>query len=282
MKILYLLIATLKFLGIAVLILLLLLLLVVIIILAVPIKYSVYMEKSEAIYIYTRVKWLYSIVGMDIIYNSGNEITKKFKLFGIVVSPRKSKKLKSKIVKESKDYNTTDTISKQKKEETIKNKKISIKEGQEDTSTRTKTKTKIKKSKEKKGSLKETIAQIQSFGYKRELIADTISWGGKLLKSISPSTLHMEIEIGKEDPADTGQLIAAVSALYPLYYTFMSIVGNYEKECFYGKLETNGDITLGRFIYDLIKYIRMESVKQFIKFARENRKGKKHGRKATK
>ena len=91
----------------------------------------------------------------------------------------------------------------------------------------------------------------------------------------------MEVEIGKEDPADTGQLIAMLSALYPLYYSFASIVGNYEKECFYGKLEANGSFTLGRLIYEIIRYIRTTSVKQLIKFIRKDRKGNKDGRKVT-
>ncbi len=273
MKILYLLIAALKFLGIAFLLLLLLVLLIVIIILTVPIRYSVYLNKSEDMYVYTKIKWLYSIIGMDIIYNSGSKTTKTLKLFGRPFVPQKFKRLKRKIVKKAVHTIDMDNIHNQQENANTSKKS---QDNQEDSPK------KKKKSNNKKSGIKELIGQIQLFRHKKELFADTISWIGNLLKNLVPSTLYMEIEIGREDPADTGQLIATVSALYPLYYSFANIVGNYEKECFYAKIELNGDITLGRCIYDLIKYIRTSSVKALIKFTRENRKGKKDGRKVTK
>lgn len=284
MKILYLLLAVLKFLGIGFLILLLLLLFLVIIILTVPIKYSVYINKSDEIYVFTTLRWLYSMLGMDIIYESGSEITKRIKLFGIVISPKKVKKLKTKssdiqipkeIVPDSKEKNS--------KEEDKKVKKT--KDSQKETTSKDKKDKKEKKSKKakkKKTGLKDIIAQIQSYKHKKELIADTIKWIGMIFKRLWPKTIQMEIEIGKEDPAETGQLIGMLSALIPLYYSFASIVGNYEKECFYGKLEAKGDIGLGKFVYDFTKYIRTTSVKELIKLIRKNRKGKENGRKVTK
>lgn len=261
MKILYLLIATLKFLGITILLLLLLLLLSVIIILIVPIKYSVYVNKSEDIYLHTTVKWLYSIVGMDIIYNSGSEITTKFKLFGIGIGRKKPNKFKK--PQELKTTVKPEVKLDTKPDEPIPTRKREVRP-------------------EKKGRFKDVINQIQAYTYKKELLTDTISWVGKILKRIRPSTLYMEIEIGKEDPADTGQLIGMISALYPLYYSFATIIGNYEKECFYGKINAKGHITLGQIVYDLIKYIRTKSVKQLIKFIKKDRKGKKDERKIRK
>lgn len=297
MKILYLLIATLKFLAVAILILLLLLLLLVIIILMVPIKYRVYINKSEQIEVDATVKWLYSIVSMDIIYNSNDEMIRRFKIFGKVIGPRKPKKVrKSKRIRKSKKVKeaikTDDSYMKPIKDqkeavgqrESIEgHPKVEVEKDKKDKKVKkTKKAKKEKKVKKEKDTLKERINKIQSFTYKKELVADTFVLIKKLLKHLLPSTLYTEIEIGKEDPADTGQLIAKLSAFYPIYYSFASFVGNYEKECFYVKLDASGDIIIGKLVYETIKYIRKTSVKQVIKFIRKDRKGKNHGRKTAK
>lgn len=272
MKILYLLIAVLKFLGIAILIVLLLLLLLVLIILTVPIKYRIYINKSDETYALASLRWLYFVAGMDIIYESGSEITTKFKLFGKVVGAKKPKKYKQ---SKQKDVRKSDHhIAMDKTSERLVTKEQDKKEDKKENIKKSNKTTKSKKSKKKKGGLKEIIAQIQSFYYKKQLLADTINWIGKVFKRIWPSAIYMEIEVGKEDPADTGQLIALLSAFYPLHYSFASIIGNYEKECFYAKIDAKGDIVLGKLVYDFIKYIRTTSAKQLIKFIRKIRKGK--------
>ncbi len=276
MKILYLLIATLKFLGVAILILVLLLLLLVIIVLTVPIKYKVYINKSEQTNVDATLKWLYSIINVDIIYNSNGETIRKIKIFGRAIGPRKPKKVrKSKKINLRKKSDDTYLNVVQAHKEQVKQKKNP--EGPPKKKNK-----KQKQTKKEKKDFKDTMRQVQSFTYKKELLTDTFVLIKRLLKDILPSRLYMEVEIGKEDPADTGQLIAKVSAFYPIYYSFASFVGNYEKECFYVKLDASGHIILGKLVYEIIRYIRKTSVKQFIKFIRKDRKGKNHGRKTAK
>ncbi len=258
MKVLYLIIAVLKFLGIAILLLLLLLLFLVIIIMTVPVKYSIYIDKSEDIYASTNFKWLYSIVSLDIIYDSDNEITNIFKLFGRKINRHKLQKLLSKFAKKADDTDI-EKIQEVKKVEEIEE----ISKAQE-----------TKVNKDKTNNTKSMISQINSFAYKKELVVDTLELVRSILKNIRPSSIYAEVEIGKDDPADTGQLLAIISALYPLYYSFANIAGNYEKECFYVKIEASGKISVRKFVYDFIKYIRIKSVKELMKFTKGKRKGK--------
>ena len=281
MKILYLLVAALKFVGILILVLLLLLLLIIMIILAVPIKYRISVNKSEEIDMDANIKWLYSAVNMDILYNSKDKVKKKLKLFGFKLDLNKPKKVKT--FKESKGKKSQEKASVKLPRETPR--EIPTKLPKEDSPkqpsyTGKEEPQKVKTN--KKTGIKEMMNQIQAFDYKRDLLSDTIGWIGDLFKSIGPEYFYIYLEIGREDPADTGQLMALLSALYPYYYPAINIVGNYEKECLYGKLDISGDAVIGRLIYDFIKYIRTPSMKELIKIIRESRKGKGNGRKTSK
>lgn len=293
MNILYLLMTMLKLIGITLLIILLVLLITIIAILLVPIKYYVYIHKQDTMYASTEIKWLYSIIALEIIYNEDQSITKLVKLFGKRVFPFKIKKTtKTKNIKKTKQQNKVEkevkiirhnkipimqkTQSTEKVQETQKTKKQIKKE--------TKKQKKIKrqrKTKKNKISFKKISNQILDFQYKKELLSDTIGWIRDILKEIKPSKLSANLEIGRDDPAATGSLMGMLATLYPFYYANINIIGNYEKECLYGTLKASGDLTLGRFLYDFIKYIRKTSVKQMIKFIWRDRKENKHGRKTT-
>lgn len=275
MKILYLLMTILKFLGISILILFILFLFLFIIILTVPIKYNIYVKKREKIYAYTKIKWLSSIVSIDIVYDSDNEMEMIFKLFGIVIKP---KKRKTKVKKPRQAINEKETNKSQEDMKEVYNKKT-LKKMKERPQKSVRKRNKKATSKNK---IKNIITQIQSFTYKKELLVDTIKWIRRVFKALSPNNLLVDIEIGREDPAETGWLMAIIWILYPYYYPSVNIVANYDKECFYGEVSTNGTIVLGRLIYDFLKYIRTQSVKELIVTIRRNRKGKVHGRKTGK
>lgn len=253
MNLLYLLIAILKFVGITLLIITLVLLFIIMLILLVPIKYQLYINKQDTIYVSTYIKWLFSFIGLEIVYKSEEETRRFISLCGKRVFTFKDK-------------------SKAKKKESQKQAK-ERKKGKKEK--------KVKKEKHKKEKSKNILKQVKNFHYKKELLEDTMIWIKKILEEIKPSKLYVDLEIGKDDPADTGKLIAKLSILYPFFHSIINIKGNYEKECFYAILETSGDITLGKFAYDFIQYIRTESVRQMIKFIKENRREKKDGRKIT-
>lgn len=287
MNILYLLMTMLKLIGITLLIILLVLLITIIVILIVPIKYYVYIHKQKAMYASTEIKWLYSIITFKIIYNEDKSITKSVKLFGKKVFPFKIKK----IIKTKKQNKVKKEVETAKFNKTLIRHNTQINKKDQEIQSR---KTQIKKETKKQGNIKKHVKtkkdkinfkkisnQILDFQYKKELLSDTIGWIRNILKEIKPSKLSANLEIGGDDPAATGSLMGILAVLYPFYYSNINIIGNYEKECLYGTLKASGDLTLGRFLYDFIKYIRKKSVKQMIKFIRRDRKENKHGRKTT-
>jgi len=277
MNLLYLLIAILKIIGITLLIITLVLLFIIMLILFVPIKYKLYINKQDTIYASTYINWLYSIIGLEIIYESDQPMDRFIKLFGKRIfsikdeNQKKEEKLeKDKLRKKKVKNNQRKEIKEEKISKKIKTKKKKIKNKKQ----------KIK-SKKQKSKLKDIFKQITSFNYKKELLEDTLLWIKKILKEIMPSKLYVDLEIGKDDPADTGELIGKLAILYPFYYSIATIKGNYDKKCFYAILDASGDIYLGKVLYDFIQYIRTQSVKQMMKFIKENRREKKDGRKVT-
>lgn len=271
MNILYLLMTVLKFIGIIILIILITLLIIIISVLIIPIEYQVYINKQDSIYAKTDMRWLYSIMALEIIYDQDQIVHKTLKIFGKKVFPFKRKQVRQ--PKEYKQSAKPPKPVKQVKEKQRTNVNKTIKP-----SKHVKDKEKPKKKKTKSKNL---LNNILDFKYKRELLEDTIEWIGKVLREIMPSKFFLSLEIGKDDPADTGQLIGMLAVLYPFYYSNINITGNYEKECFYGILKARGGFTLGKILYDFIKYVRKMSVGQMIKFIRQGRREKKHGRKVT-
>lgn len=265
MNLLYLLIAILKIIGIALLIITLVLLFIIMLILFVPIKYKLYINKQDTIYASTYINWLYSIIGLEIIYESDQPINRFIKLFGkriFFIKDKNQKKEKTLTKKKVKNTQRKEIkIEKKSKNKKVKKQKI--------------------KNKKQKSKLKDIFKLIKTFNHKKELLEDTFLWIKRILKEIIPSKLYVDLEIGKEDPADTGELLGKLAILYPFYYSFVKIKGNYEKKCFYAILDASGDICLGKLLYDFIQYIRTQSVKQMIKFIKENRKEKKDGRKVA-
>lgn len=239
MNILYLLLAILKIVGIMIMSLFLILMVMIIVVLSVPIHYKLYINKKEEVSAKIYIRWLYPIISFRYLYNSAKLGKMNFKLFGKRIDPKKRDCTYSADEKES---STTVTP---KPKNIPKNKSI--------------------------------IKKVVSFKYKREFIVDTLHFMIKILKHILPSDLDLQLEIGKEDPAETGKLMGVISMCYPLYYPFMNIRGNYEKECFYGTIQADGSIILGKLLYEIIKYIRLQSVKQLFKSIKTSRKDNKYG-----
>ena len=237
MNILYLLLAILKIVGVMIISLFLILIVMIIVVLSVPIHYKVDINKKEETSAKLYIRWLYPFVSYHYLYNSDKLVQMNFRLLGKRITPKKKDHIKTPKEKEG--------SATPRPRNRVKNKSI--------------------------------IKKIVSFQYKREFIVDTFHFFIKIIQEMVPSTLDLQLEIGKENPAETGRLMGVISMCYPLYYPFMSIRGNYEKECFYGIIKADGSIVLGKFLYEFIKYIRLESVKQLFKSIKTSRKDNKYG-----
>ena len=88
----------------------------------------------------------------------------------------------------------------------------------------------------------------------------------KLFFAIGPKNFSFELVLGEEDPADTGELIAKVTMLFPLYYRYGVIRGNYERSCKEGGFLAEGKIRLGTLIKLLIGFLSKQSVRKMIKY----------------
>ena len=137
-----------------------------------------------------------------------------------------------------------------------------------------------------KPEAKETTQQISWSDWKAILL-DKRTYGAiqeivvciwHILKELAPNEWDFEVVVGKEEPADTGELIAKLTMLYPIYYTHGIIRGNYEKECLEGGFLIKGKFTLGSVVWHILKCILSQPVwwliKKIVNLRKEDKNGK--------
>lgn len=88
-----------------------------------------------------------------------------------------------------------------------------------------------------------------------------------LLKKYGPKHMKADVAYGMEDPAATGQVLAVLSVLPFLYYDKVSIMPDFEAECFYieGSWDIKGRIQVIHLLKAAIQIWRNPDVKHFIK-----------------
>lgn len=88
-----------------------------------------------------------------------------------------------------------------------------------------------------------------------------------LLKKYGPKHMKADVAYGMEDPAATGQVLAALSVLPFLYYDKVSIMPDFEAEHFYieGSWDIRGRIQVIHLLKAAIQIWRNPDVKHFIK-----------------
>ena len=137
-----------------------------------------------------------------------------------------------------------------------------------------------------KQEAKETTRQIPWSEWKAVLL-DKRTYGAiqeivvciwRILKELAPNEWDFEVVVGKEEPADTGELIAKLTMLYPIYYTHGIIRGNYEKECLEGGFLIKGKFTLGSVVWHILRCILSQPVwwliKKIVNLRKEDENGK--------
>ena len=85
-----------------------------------------------------------------------------------------------------------------------------------------------------------------------------------ILKVIAPKEWDFELVVGTGDPGDTGELIAKLTLLYPLYYNHGIIRGEYEKQCLMGGFLIKGKFRLGQIVIRLIHLGLQKDVRTLI------------------
>lgn len=107
----------------------------------------------------------------------------------------------------------------------------------------------------------------------KSIIVCTLVFIKDLLVYISPREYSFEIVVGKDDPSDTGELVAKLIMMYPFYYKHGIIRGDYENEGIKGGCLLEGKLRLGGIIGLVIKFLLRTPVRTFLKNILYNKRG---------
>lgn len=95
---------------------------------------------------------------------------------------------------------------------------------------------------------------------------------------VFPNEWDFEVVIGEGDPADTGEMIAKLTMLYPLYYRHGIIRGAYDRECLEGGFLARGKFRIGKILGYIIACLLHKQVRSFIRSIMVLRKEEKNGK----
>ncbi len=98
---------------------------------------------------------------------------------------------------------------------------------------------------------------------------------GKILKGFLPKKISGRINYGSDDIYKTGETLAILSAVYPLYQGKVDIIPNFEEKALDGHLELAGRIRTASIVGSGLKLILNKNVKYVIGFFKN--KDKKEG-----
>ena len=133
--------------------------------------------------------------------------------------------------------------------------------------------------KKKAEEIIEKVTDISNTVFKWvSFITDSDNWegivfmlknAGDLIKKLLPKKIEGEIDIGLDDPARTGQAVAALSVLYPVYADDLKVTPYFEEEILQGNVDIAGRLHLIYVVLIAIKILLHKNSMNVIKFVRE-------------
>lgn len=253
------------------------LLLIILAILFASIKYRVKIIHQDNIYLKGKIKWLFSILYIPILYEK-DKLSIKVKIFGIIIfnnekvkKPKKSKetkkknkviksntKNKRKNIKESIDSNKANNyVTKKVIEDNNKNKEQTIKSQQEIYNKKTikdKVKDKINLLIQKLKDFLEKVRKIISDVKRiKNFINNPTNKSGinkvketfvKFLKHIKPKKIKSFTKFGFDTPSTTGQVLGIISAFGIGLGKDIKIIPDFTDEVFEGEHYAKGRIRI--------------------------------------
>lgn len=122
--------------------------------------------------------------------------------------------------------------------------------------------------------IKLTIKSIcDKIRYWKEFLADEITKDAiwlirghliKMLKHILPKKAKGQIVYGFEDPCTTGQVLAGISVIYPVYYKHLTIQPDFTEAVFYGNVDLKGRIYPAYMLRSVLAILINENVRHII------------------
>ncbi|MDF2612589.1 MAG: hypothetical protein K0S71_375 [Clostridia bacterium] len=223
---------------------------ILLVVLLAPIKYDCIFEKYDDAYFRLRVSFL-SFIKASWVFENGKQDT-RIKVLGKVVYR----------------YHTDDfeEVAKEAVENTTDNAKVVSKEVVEEESD--------ERGESKSGTtkwrvMKDLLLDERFFA----LIKDILVAVKRILRWLKPSKLSFELAIGREDPADTGELIAGLTLLYPWYYRYGVVEGSYDEEGVWGNIYAKGRFYLVTLVKIVILFIIKKETRDYIHLLLKTRKG---------
>ncbi len=129
-----------------------------------------------------------------------------------------------------------------------------------------------------KGGITKSIKEVMAIPQFAEILKSTFKLIKELIIYIGPKEWSFELIIGREDPADTGELMAKLIMLYPWYYQHGVIEGNYEAAGIWGGFLAEGKFCIGGIIRRIIVFLWYRPVRESIKLILSQRKEEKDGK----
>nr|WP_302596132.1 hypothetical protein [uncultured Cellulosilyticum sp.] len=99
-----------------------------------------------------------------------------------------------------------------------------------------------------------------------------------IIKYILPREWSYEVIIGGQDPAQTGELIAKLTMLYPLYYKHGIVKGDFERNGIWGGFLAKGKFNLFGILKRIVIFLCRPVVREYIRLILRIRKEEKDGK----
>ncbi|WP_157047652.1 hypothetical protein [Cellulosilyticum ruminicola] len=110
-----------------------------------------------------------------------------------------------------------------------------------------------------------------------QLVREILRLLKSILKYVLPRKWSYELVIGKDDPADTGELIAKLTMAYQLYYKHGIIRGDFEKSGIWGGFLAKGRFSIVGILKRIISFTLKPVVRKYIRLVLKIRKEEKYG-----
>lgn len=278
--------------------------LLIVLILTLPIDYCAEFEKINEIVFKTKVRIFY-IATMQFGYTEENSDF-IIKVFGRQINKRTKHIEQEEIKQEAEkkvEKETKKEVKRERKQEvkqevkpeisnTFEEKKVNNKEFSRVDVTSRKPDKKTEKTSKKQVPIREESIKDQSNNF-RELWANIkMLWqdeyrkgftrGTKrlivdLFSELKPDSIYFNLLIGRENPADTGELLALITMLYPLYARYGVIQADFEEEGIWGEVKARGRLRLYRLIKPFVVFGLNKSVRNYVKIILNIRKDDSNG-----
>lgn len=306
MGILTFLLTLLKIIGIVLLVVILFFIVVITLILTIPIKYNFRAEKTDKLYANLELTWFFKIIYFRYKINNKCKMV-LLKIFGKTFY--RDREIFNNSISQEYNVEETEFTKEPPLEETALNKEQVLerteidypKEPEKNTKEKIK-KTKVQKAKKQEQKinkdLEEGIEDIAkalendaeevveenniiskldeywNYPDREQIIKLSIKLMKRLIKTVLPKQLNLDLVIGTGDPALTGYILAWSSILVLLFGNDINILGNFERPALDGKVRIKGFIRIGKIFWNLLLFVISKPIRKLIwQYLKNRRKG---------